>query len=376
MSYKVLHTDSYYKTSQTITTEDDYDYSNWFLPSQDELQAMYDNLKSEGVGGFETATYLSSSENDSTTINVISFDSGNSSTSPKYIEDNVRPCRTFRGGNYSLRDEGPGGGLVFYIDGDLRYEAYPNDISDSYVWSNITDVAIGTTGTAIGTGITNTNAIINQTGHNYSAAQICLNIGGLSLISCNYTIGDNKDLPINLPVGKTVTFYWGDGQKTVHEGAGEYTKVTAPYTESGDYDITLSGDIYDITEITIFGAGFYGDVSVFAGWTQLTYLSLLQSNMTGDASALKTLTMADLINIYDADISFDSSDAWTGVNCYIEMHCSWTSTEVDNALIAFSGGDFSGQTISIGDNNAARTSASDSAYNTLIANGNTVTVNT
>ena len=71
---------------------------------------------------------------------------------------------------------GPAGGLVFYDKGEVsdgwRYlEAAPSDQGES-VWSNITSPAVGTS-EAIETGQTNTTAIIGQTGHTASAAQLC-----------------------------------------------------------------------------------------------------------------------------------------------------------------------------------------------------------
>ncbi|MFP4562045.1 MAG: DUF1566 domain-containing protein [Spirochaetia bacterium] len=77
---------------------------------------------------------------------------------------------------YEIGETGPSGvGIVFYVtDGGLHgLEAAPEDQSSSAQWSNVTNGLLGTTGTAIGTGSTNTNAIIGQTCHDSSAAQIC-----------------------------------------------------------------------------------------------------------------------------------------------------------------------------------------------------------
>ena len=82
---------------------------------------------------------------------------------------------------YAIGDIGPSGvGKVFYItDGGLHgLEAAPRDQRTAESWSTIINVSIGTTGTAIGTGSDNTDAIINQSGHSYSAAQVCRDYHG------------------------------------------------------------------------------------------------------------------------------------------------------------------------------------------------------
>jgi uncharacterized protein (TIGR02145 family) len=158
---------------------------DWFLPSADELKAMFDNLALYGLGNFSTnpldCLYWSSSEFFLYTAWSYNFVEGGDdfNSSSKHEINRIRPCRTFitSTGNYLLRDQGETGGLVFYIEdiggGESRYyEAAINDIP-SAAWSNITDVDIGTTSTDIGEGQNNTNKIMAQAGHVNSAAKDC-----------------------------------------------------------------------------------------------------------------------------------------------------------------------------------------------------------
>jgi uncharacterized protein (TIGR02145 family) len=153
-------------------------FDDWFLPSKDELRAMYDELYLFGVGGFTGAVYKSSTEDSyfgspDTQADGINFPAGFFGPYAKSLSQYVRACRAFTTTTvYSLRGIGPAGGLIFYINGDDYLEAAPVDCANS-VWSNINNVAIGTTGTAIGTGQANTTAIIGQVGHTTSAAKLC-----------------------------------------------------------------------------------------------------------------------------------------------------------------------------------------------------------
>ena len=151
-------------------------FSDWFLPSLDELAAMRTNLYLEGVGGFSAIGsvdyYWTSTEDGSGTAWSQRFIDGYQYNPQKPYTYRVRACRSFTAavGAYALRDTGPAGGLIFYIDGagTTYYEAASADQSATQAWSNVTSKEIGTTSTGIGTGQANTTAIINQVGSGFS----------------------------------------------------------------------------------------------------------------------------------------------------------------------------------------------------------------
>ena len=150
-------------------------YGDWFLPSQDELNAMYTNLHLEGVGDFldSPGLYWSSTEVSNIFASIQRFSDGVQAGDDKgTVSTNTRACRSFTAGvsAYALRDTGPAGGLIFYIDGagTTYYEAASADQSATQAWSNVTSKEIGTTSTGIGTGQANTTAIINQVGSGFS----------------------------------------------------------------------------------------------------------------------------------------------------------------------------------------------------------------
>lgn len=153
------------------------DFDDWFLPSRDELIAMYDEVGSYDLGGFNRTlgtAYWSSSESSATEAVAKAFFSGTNSLQTKNSALYVRACRFFTSTtSYSLRDLGPAGGYIFWRSGNDYLEAAPSDQSSAKAWSNVAALAIGTTSTAIGEGQNNTNEIIAQIGHTTSAAKLC-----------------------------------------------------------------------------------------------------------------------------------------------------------------------------------------------------------
>jgi len=70
-------------------------YSDWFLPSKDELNQMYETLYKEGVGGFTGNIYWSSSEVDASRAWVQRFGSGVQEGNYKDHTYRVRAVRAF-----------------------------------------------------------------------------------------------------------------------------------------------------------------------------------------------------------------------------------------------------------------------------------------
>ncbi len=69
-------------------------YSDWFLPSKDELNLMYVNLYQQSVGGFSYG-YWSSSESSSVVVWLHAFDAGFQATTGKPNGSPVRAARAF-----------------------------------------------------------------------------------------------------------------------------------------------------------------------------------------------------------------------------------------------------------------------------------------
>jgi hypothetical protein len=169
--------------------------NDWFLPSLDELNQMYINLHQEGVGGFNTnGYYWTSSEYSTFFAWKQTFDGGNQirTQTKAGSKSRVRSCRTFTDsiGAYSLRDTGPGTGLIFYIDGTTYYESAPYDqtgtvLDDLAYWcdNDLGGTILGASGTAIGTGKSNTTTMINYSGYGDSGWLVAAKLSDDLIIS-------------------------------------------------------------------------------------------------------------------------------------------------------------------------------------------------
>jgi len=70
-------------------------FSDWFLPSRDELNNMYGNLHVNGIGGFRGEWYWSSTSESANWWFAINFSNGNNETRSITSTQRVRPVRRF-----------------------------------------------------------------------------------------------------------------------------------------------------------------------------------------------------------------------------------------------------------------------------------------
>jgi hypothetical protein len=96
-------------------------YSDWYLPSLNELTEMFD--RRVAIGGFTTASYWSSSEENGEFAKRLGFPDGGMSGHVKSQGFRVRPIRAFApltdcqlGLSCAVGDIGPAGGRIIYVN--------------------------------------------------------------------------------------------------------------------------------------------------------------------------------------------------------------------------------------------------------------------
>jgi len=251
--------------------------------------------------------------------------------------------------------------------------------------------------------------------------------GGNSLVLDIAYTSTQFDFEFKLPSTKSVTLNWGDG--TSEEVTGQDSTLiskTSNYSGAGTYSFYVTGDVFDLTWIDINNQTFVsgdisgwsaftdltyidcrgctnisGNVSGFnaltsltsllltstsitgdiSGWSALTSLTNLRFNLTsvtGDISGFNALTSLATLYAYSSGVTFDSTPAWTNpIGNLLAQSINTTgatSTMVDNMIASFST-ITTPATINVAGTNDHRTSASNDDLNTLLANGNTITLN-
>ena len=243
--------------------------SSWSLPSTGEWEKIED-LYSYGVF-ISGQTYWTSTENDSTSVSGTSIN-GSGVTYQVYDKDEshlTRPFRTFTTNfvsPYNLYDVGPGGGRIFDIIGSgissIYYEFAPNYLTEEE-WSNITGTTVGTSA-VFGSGTTNTDAIIAQSGHTNSSAQTCRWYGDNRLIIEITTSSPNESVTIPHADGYSYNYTVDYGDLSSTETVTSYNDphTTHTYVSPGTYNIIIdglcetlyvNGQVFHITNIPNWG---------------------------------------------------------------------------------------------------------------------------
>jgi hypothetical protein len=104
-------------------------YSDWFLPSLDELTAMFDELQQNGLGNFANHTYWSSTQQSATQAYTIDMNNGNQGTHAKGNTSNryTRAMRRFLMGTPRVVETG-----LAYIEPAVETYVAPSN-NNTYV---------------------------------------------------------------------------------------------------------------------------------------------------------------------------------------------------------------------------------------------------
>jgi hypothetical protein len=159
------------------------------------------------------------------------------------------------------------GGVVFWVDHTGQHGLICSmlDLSTSQAWSNVTSTLIGSTAQSDWDGLSNSNAIVGQSGHTNSAAKLCLDYTNIDYGTGVYSDwylpsrGELNDLWNNLKAvqkaldsdGNPATtafaksFYWSSSE---YDSSGAWTF----YFYYGDAGGSGKGSTYYVRAVRAF----------------------------------------------------------------------------------------------------------------------------
>jgi hypothetical protein len=145
---------------------------------------------------------------------------------------------------------------------------------------------------------------------------------------------DQLDVKITVTAGNVVRIYWGDTNSDLVTADGTQKTVSHTYSSTGNYKISIEGDVTGITGLDMGGESIFGDLSGFSDLTSLTDLRLNQTAITGDVVGLNTLTSLTRLYLYTTSISGDIS----GLATMTSMDRMWiNATSISGDVSGISG---------------------------------------
>jgi hypothetical protein len=128
-----------------------------------------------------------------------------------------------------------GGGVVFWVDPTGQHGLIVSMILlGSSVWSNLTATLIGSTAESDWDGLSNSNAIVGQSGHLYSAAKLCLDY-----VNDNYGTGVYDDW--YLPSRGELNDLYNNFKEVTKTLDTDNNPATAPFVIEGYYWSSTEG---------------------------------------------------------------------------------------------------------------------------------------
>ncbi|MBP1673027.1 MAG: large protein [Bacteroidetes bacterium] len=289
-------------------------YDDWFLPSKDELDSVRKKIYLFGLGGFGSGNglYWTSTELDQNYALFHNFYWNSQQGEVKWNGQNMTfyPIRMFNSStSYQLRDVGPAGGFIFHIENNQNnvntyYEVSINSMTADW---GCYGTSIGATGTAIGTGLSNTEAIVNGCPSLSNAARLCY----------DYSVTINNSVIWSVPLGWTIINGQGTNQIEVLVGSNNGTISVTPNNSCGKGD--SSNLAINVNPLPVDAGTISGNATVCQGENSVTYtvpvieyassyIWTLPNGATG-TSTTNSITVDYSTTAISGDISVKGSNA-------------------------------------------------------------------